>query len=538
MGARLYHWGGNLEPRSPVYIERPEDDRLPEHVLAGHYVTVLGPRQMGKTSLLYRTRERLREAGLAVAYLDLSPTREEPLESFYGHLASELAQQVAEPGVDLPLRPSSHLEFLSSLKAIVENVPSERRVVVMLDEVGMVPEELSDAFFSNIRYIFSNREVRPEFRRTSFVLCGTFQPRDLIRNPANSPFNISKTVRMSDLSRDGVRKLLSFLERMGVAMDDQVPDLVYGWTGGQPYLTQRLCSIFEEWKIPLNGPQVVEAAVREVMMDDVNLDHILHRLEQEPELAPWLERIVLRQEKIRFNRMTNPRLASLELIGAITPARDGCVQVRNRIYRELFEHHLSGDAATGSHEAVSGRSAKDRDGGRECTAVCVDVVDSTRLKQHADKVDVTYTFQQYHQYVTNLVRRRGGHVKDAAGDGVMCIFPTAIDAVECCQEIQSHLPAFNRRHNRLGGEGLRLRIGANTGLVLAADVEDARMTRDLYDYTLDLAGKVQKGAGPGEIAVTEATLRKLEPPVPVIREEYWPEYDLTIYVLVSNGDRA
>lgn len=530
MEARFFHWGGNLDPSSPVYIKRPEDEKLPEHIAAGDFVTVLAPRQMGKTSLLLRVRRLLTEAGMAVAYVDLSPAREESLENWYSHISMGIAEQVLPAG-DQPPLPQSHLEFVQFLRAVATQL-GNTRLCIMLDEVGTVPEDMSDAFFGNVRYVFSNRQVKPEFRFTNFVLCGTFQPRDLIKNPANSPFNISKTLRMSDLSRDGVRRLVGMLERMGVYFDEDIPDEIYNWTGGQPYLTQRLCAIFEEWKIPISGPEVVERAVQELMMDDNNLDHIVHRLHEEQELIPWLERILIRKESIRFNRMTNQRLARLELIGLIKPANDGTCRIRNRIYHDLVLNNVfseqQGDqvADLAAAPEAPARPAESQ----EVTAVSVDVVDSTRLKQDQDKVAVTYTFQQYFQYVQNLARRWGGQVKDAAGDGMMCIFPTADSAVSCAREIQTNLPGFNRRHNRLSGP-FTVRIGLNTGKVLARDLQDYRMTRNLYDYTLDLSGKVQKGIGAGEIAFTNHTMERLKEPIRTDREEYWPEYNITVYVL-------
>lgn len=530
MEARFFHWGGNLDPNSPVYIKRPEDEKLPEHIAAGDFVTVLAPRQMGKTSLLLRVRRLLTEAGMAVAYVDLSPAREESLENWYSHISMGIAEQVLPAG-DRPPLPQSHLEFVQFLRAVATQL-GNTRLCIMLDEVGTVPEDMSDAFFGNVRYVFSNRQVKPEFRFTNFVLCGTFQPRDLIKNPANSPFNISKTLRMSDLTRDGVRRLVGMLERMGVYFDEDIPDEIYNWTGGQPYLTQRLCAIFEEWKIPISGPEVVERAVQELMMDDNNLDHIVHRLHEEAELIPWLERILIRKESIRFNRMTNQRLARLELIGLIKPANDGTCRIRNRIYHDLVLNNVfseqQGDqvADLAAAPEAPARPAESQ----EVTAVSVDVVDSTRLKQDQDKVAVTYTFQQYFQYVQNLARRWGGQVKDAAGDGMMCIFPTADSAVSCAREIQTNLPGFNRRHNRLSGP-FTVRIGLNTGKVLARDLQDYRMTRNLYDYTLDLSGKVQKGIGAGEIAFTNHTMERLKEPIRTDREEYWPEYNITVYVL-------
>ena len=64
--------GGTLRPDVPSYVERPTDDELLEAALAGEYCYVLTPRQMGKSSLMVRTAQRLREYGIATAIIDLT----------------------------------------------------------------------------------------------------------------------------------------------------------------------------------------------------------------------------------------------------------------------------------------------------------------------------------------------------------------------------------------------------------------------------------------------------------------------------------
>lgn len=530
METKLFHWGGNLAPSSPVYIKRSEDDKFTEHIAVGDFISLMAPRQMGKTSMLLRTRKLLSRAGMAIVYVDLSPAREEALEAWYAYLATSICEQVLPPDSHPPL-PQSHLEFIQFLRAVATQLDNTR-LCIMLDEIGTVPPHMSDAFFGNVRYVFSNRQVKPEFRFTNFVLCGTFQPRDLIKNPANSPFNISKTIRLNNLTLDGVKRLVAMLERMGIFYDDDIPDEVYNWTNGQPYLTQRLCATFEDWKIPISGLKIVERAVQELMNEDNNLDHIIHCLHEEPELVPWLERILIRKESLRFNRMTNQKLAKLELIGLIRPGADGTCKIQNRIYHDLLMDNFFAEQDTGvvSDVTTSAEVPEALSASQEVTAISVDVANSTLLKQDQDKVAVAYTFQQYFQYIQNLARRWGGQVKDSAGDGVMCIFASADSALSCAKEIQRNMAGFNHRHNRLNGP-FAVRIGLNTGNVLLRDLEDYRMTRNLYDYTLDLSGKVQKGIVAGEIAFTNTTMERLKEPVKAKREEFWPEYNITVYIL-------
>lgn len=64
--------GGTLRARAPSYVERPADQELFDRVLAGEFCYVLTARQMGKSSLMIRTVQRLREQDYKTVILDLT----------------------------------------------------------------------------------------------------------------------------------------------------------------------------------------------------------------------------------------------------------------------------------------------------------------------------------------------------------------------------------------------------------------------------------------------------------------------------------
>src|SRR3712207_6082234 len=64
--------GGTLSSRAPSYLERAADKEIYEALLAGEFCYVLTSRQMGKSSLLSRAATRLRQAGCAVSFFELS----------------------------------------------------------------------------------------------------------------------------------------------------------------------------------------------------------------------------------------------------------------------------------------------------------------------------------------------------------------------------------------------------------------------------------------------------------------------------------
>jgi hypothetical protein len=72
IGKNFYVVGGTLRHDAPSYIERQADRELFEGLSQGELCYVLTARQMGKSSLMIRTAQRLRTNGIVVAVLDLT----------------------------------------------------------------------------------------------------------------------------------------------------------------------------------------------------------------------------------------------------------------------------------------------------------------------------------------------------------------------------------------------------------------------------------------------------------------------------------
>src|SRR5438128_1640543 len=64
--------GGTVFRELPRYIPRPADDALYTAVKRRELSYVFSARHMGKSSLMYRTANRLRDEGIAVVILDLT----------------------------------------------------------------------------------------------------------------------------------------------------------------------------------------------------------------------------------------------------------------------------------------------------------------------------------------------------------------------------------------------------------------------------------------------------------------------------------
>jgi hypothetical protein len=284
IASSFYVTGGSLPSDTPSYVERHADRQLFEALLAGEICYVLTSRQMGKSSLMVRTATRLRDQGVQTAILDLTIIGQNvSAEQWHFSLLVRLGERLGldeelewfwnEQAQLGPLR-----RFMAAIEQVVLGVGSsagareagggvkERRseiptpdtqhptpntrVVVFIDEIDIVRSLpfSTDEFFAAIRECYDRRSEDPAFKQLTFCLLGVAAPTDLIRDTRMTPFNIGRRIELSDFTEEEAALL-----RVGLEVGDLgtpgrpekearalVKRILY-WTGGHPYLTQRLC---------------------------------------------------------------------------------------------------------------------------------------------------------------------------------------------------------------------------------------------------------------------------------------------------------
>jgi WD40 repeat protein len=302
-------------------------------------------------------------------------------------------------------------------------------LVIFIDEIDVVRglPFSTDEFFAGIRECYNRRAADPEFERLTFCLLGVASPSDLIRDTRLTPFNIGRRIELTDFTEAEAAPLAAGLtsppapppvltpppnplpetERRsrspraaagseagppgarhpspfrggaggGVNRTEGVGGRgqlllrrVLYWTGGHPYLTQRLCQAVSE-DPSVTGPAGVDGLCAELFLSasarekEDNLLFVRERLlRSEADLASLLD-LYRRVQTGRGSRVlaaiaatgptprttggvgtlgrapgvaaddTNPLIDLLRLSGLVRLSGSRLV-VRNRIYQRVFD---------------------------------------------------------------------------------------------------------------------------------------------------------------------------------------------------------
>lgn|GEM_PF-678439 len=125
------------------------------------------------------------------------------------------------------------------------------------------------------------------------------------------------------------------------------------------------------------------------------------------------------------------------------------------------------------------------------TVLFTDIVDSTRLATEMGDRRWKDLLDRHDRAARRLVERFGGRLVKQTGDGLLAVFETPGEGIECADALQQELRT----------DGLEVRAGLHAGEV------DLR-GRDVGGIGVHIASRVMSAAAPGEILVSR-TVRDL-----------------------------
>lgn len=133
------------------------------------------------------------------------------------------------------------------LNLLLESLLLEKfssKVIIFIDEIdSLIKSKFKDDFFALIRACYNLRAESSKYERLTFCLLGVATPGDLIQERERTPFNIGSSIELTGFSFAEAKDALI----PGLADKVEQPEAmlqdVLNWTGGQPFLTQKLCSL-------------------------------------------------------------------------------------------------------------------------------------------------------------------------------------------------------------------------------------------------------------------------------------------------------
>jgi len=339
--------GGTLSPSVQSYVKRPADEELFDLALNGQFCYVLTTRQMGKSSLMIRTARRLQAEGVQTAIIDLTEMGGSEAETWYLDLLTELADELGlaeDPEIWWQERASlGYVRRFSNFLRDVILTEIEDQVVIFIDEIDTTLRlPFSDDFFTAIRATHNARAKDPEYTRLSFILIGVASPSDLIKDHSRTPFNIGQGIKLVDFTQAHASVLQDRLETLYPDQGEAIFSHIYDWTGGHPYLTQKICRAVAQPENKHWSSEDIDGLIERLFLSEearkeTNLQFVQDSIHAHPLKRHLLNlyRQVYEGEEITEDERS-PVQNQLKLTGLVR-AEEGLLKLRCKIYRQVFD---------------------------------------------------------------------------------------------------------------------------------------------------------------------------------------------------------
>ncbi|MBD2178901.1 AAA-like domain-containing protein [Pseudanabaena sp. FACHB-1998] len=300
-----YQVGGSLPADAPSYVERQCDRDYYDLLKERKYCYVFNCRQMGKSSLRVRVTHKLQAEGIVCATIDPQKIGVEvTCEQWY---ASAIRSLVG----DLDLKSKFDLrswirerELLSPVQRFAEFIETvvlqeiDAPIVIFVEEIDRL---LSlkfgmDDFFGLVRSFFEDRPTKPDYNRLTFSFLGVATPTDLIQSHNTSAFNIGYAVEMAGFTLTEALPLMQGLASKVANPQDYLGEAVK-WTGGQPFLIQRLLGMMEKELAGIATPENIAVWVENLVQERIVTNW--QSQDAPPHLTTIRDRVLSVEEKLR-----------------------------------------------------------------------------------------------------------------------------------------------------------------------------------------------------------------------------------------------
>ena len=300
----IYNTSGPLNPTThkQIILERKELNKSLDLIkTTDNYVAISGPRQFGKTTLLYQIGHKLPTNKFKVSYTDLENTGDYDKSQFYNIISrkilDELENSLENTDKKYPVNKIIDQDKFIEFLMFISRYSKAQKLVFLIDEIGGMPKELAwKSFLPSLRWIFNtgrgNGKDGKLCNRIRFVFAGST---DLLHYVGhNSPINnVCEKIEIKEFDDTQVHQLTKRLETLREEQHAEISKFIYEWTGGHPYLTQKLLMTVEE-NITNNSNKKPLQTLNDLIESEIlsgidkNISHVIKTLEIKPEYMPIL----------------------------------------------------------------------------------------------------------------------------------------------------------------------------------------------------------------------------------------------------------
>jgi hypothetical protein len=330
-----YKFQGPLDPieDSLVCAPRKDDvDFIIEKISRQEYVAIQGPRQIGKTTLLFLVKNQFKHADYAYINFEVAPIKKE--KDLYQWLVHQILEKIPCRKKKFTIKGEypdvSFIDFLKNFN------PKREKIILLFDEIDRL--DFLKGFLHVWRDVYHENFAHKNLPSYTLITTSSI---DLIRIPsgANSPFNISNTRDIKDLLENESEDIINVpFKKLKIKITPDAKKELLSQISGHPQLLQNACHLLvekakskKEKKKEITENDVVEAIERLKIENSVL--RILDRdINEYDDLKNLVNSILEKKEKKIFHPYKD---FSLLGAGAIKEEKSSC-KIRNAVYEKFI----------------------------------------------------------------------------------------------------------------------------------------------------------------------------------------------------------
>ncbi|MEG4984401.1 adenylate/guanylate cyclase domain-containing protein [Microcoleus sp. BR0-C5] len=149
----------------------------------------------------------------------------------------------------------------------------------------------------------------------------------------------------------------------------------------------------------------------------------------------------------------------------------------------------------------------------EATILFADIVGFTSISARIEPMQLVAGLNQIFSAFDQLTEKHGLEKIKTIGDAYMVVGGLPVSRPDHCEAIANmalDMQAYMQDVENIFGESLQIRIGINTGPVIAGVIGIKKFIYDLWGDAVNVASRMESHGKPGYIQVTDATYLKLQ----------------------------